>query len=571
MNQEEALSRENDRSEREEVLDGASDDDSAPQFRHDRMLSYKRFLDPIAATALAIHLALIFFGGFSFGFDFVPILGAFFGFIAVPLCTWALTRRLDHAIDFLLGDARGLGGAIRLFGAIAFLFATIRLSAAMGEASIEIIQRTIELTTALLSISVMTSLAFLGLGAADIIYEATARFKYLSTRLMILLALSSIANFLWLSLIGLQARALIAWAVKQGHLEIYVDGIEKLERFASAYVGGVAGALSLELPFLLLLAWRFGRNATRGLVSLRRGFKRVELGRLDAPVPVIGNDEVAEMQRGFNRMLVAAQERQMLETAFGRYVSPLVLDQLRAHGGVGHIAAERRVASVLFSDIRGFTALSAGLAPETVIAILNAYMSSMIDCIARYDGYINKFVGDAIMVVWGAPLDQHDHALRAVCCAREMMRVLEDANARGGFAGHPLEMGIGVNTGPLVAGNLGNSRQVEYTVIGDSVNVASRACSAADAHEVAVTAAVCDAVNALTDNDPGALVTTSKGMVSMKGKGEVELFLVDKAPGEEVTLKHRTSSSLLVPVVDLETDESGASRVTERLAQPEDK
>ncbi len=334
-------------------------------------------------------------------------------------------------------------------------------------------------------------------------------------------------------------------------------------------MGGVAGALSLELPFLLLLAWRFGRNATRGLKSLRQGFRRVEKGRLDSPVQVIGNDEVADMQRGFNRMLVAAQERQMLETAFGRYVSPLVLDQLRAHGGMGHIAAERRVASVLFSDIRGFTAMSANLAPEAVIAILNAYMSSMIDCIARHDGYINKFVGDAIMVVWGAPLDQHDHALRAVQCAREMMRVLEDANARGGFAGHQLEMGIGVNTGELVAGNLGNARQVEYTVIGDTVNVASRACSAADAHQVAVTEEVCDAVRALVGEDPDALATTSKGLVPMKGKGEVELFLVDRAPGEDVALKHRTSSSLLVPVVDVSTDESGATVVEAK--RPADK
>jgi adenylate cyclase len=170
----------------------------------------------------------------------------------------------------------------------------------------------------------------------------------------------------------------------------------------------------------------------------------------------------------------------------------------------------------MFSDIRGFTALSATLAPEQVIAVLNAYMSLMIETIARYDGYINKFVGDAIMVVFNVPLDQPDHALRAVACARAMQRELADANARGLF-GERLEMGVGINTGSLVAGNLGNERQVEFTVLGDTVNVASRACGKAGAGEVVLTAAAREAAGA-------SAPATSLGRVALKGKGEVELF-----------------------------------------------
>jgi adenylate cyclase len=229
------------------------------------------------------------------------------------------------------------------------------------------------------------------------------------------------------------------------------------------------------------------------------------------------------MQRGFNEMLASARERQFLERAFGRYVSPVVLDRLRGVGAGAMLAGERRVATVMFSDIRGFTAMSTALAPEQVIAVLNAYMSLMIETIARYDGYINKFVGDAILVVFNVPLDQPDHALRALACARAMQRELAAANARGAFGAQDLRMGVGVNTGPLVAGNLGNERQVEFTVLGDTVNVASRACSKAAGDEVVLTAEARAAATEMT-RDGESLVTRDLGNVALKGKGEVALY-----------------------------------------------
>jgi len=267
---------------------------------------------------------------------------------------------------------------------------------------------------------------------------------------------------------------------------------------------------------------------------LRAGFDRVARGDYEHQVPVQGNDEFAVMQRGFNAMLASARERQFLERAFGRYVSPVVLDRLRHAGAGTMLAGERRVATVMFSDIRGFTAMSAALAPEQVIAVLNAYVSLMIETIARFDGYINKFVGDAILVVFNVPLDQPDHALRALLCARAMQRELASANARGLF-GEVIEMGIGINTGSLVAGNLGNERQVEFTVLGDTVNVASRACSKAGAGEVYLTAAVRDAAReAAARRGEEAPKVRSLGGVELKGKGEVELFALEGSPTEPV-------------------------------------
>ena len=165
------------------------------------------------------------------------------------------------------------------------------------------------------------------------------------------------------------------------------------------------------------------------------------------------------------------------------------------------MASESRVATLLFADIRGFTALSAAMSPEEVIGLLNRYMSILIEVVARYDGYINKFIGDAVLVVWNAPLDQPDHAARAARCAAAMQRALGRANAAGEFGSRTVGMGIGLNTGPLVIGQLGNERQAEFTVIGDTVNVASRACSHAAAGQVALTVAVRDACLA---EDPAA-------------------------------------------------------------------
>jgi adenylate cyclase len=159
-----------------------------------------------------------------------------------------------------------------------------------------------------------------------------------------------------------------------------------------------------------------------------------------------------------------------------------------------------------------------------VIAMLNSIMSLLIEVVARHDGYINKFIGDAMLVVWNAPLDQDDHAARAVRCAVATQEALAAQCAAGGFAGRQVKMGIGINTGPLVAGNLGNDRQVEFAVLGDTVNTASRCCSAAGPDEIWVTQATVEAVAA--HDEALAARFRSRGPVALKGKGDVELFAI---------------------------------------------
>lgn len=207
-------------------------------------------------------------------------------------------------------------------------------------------------------------------------------------------------------------------------------------------------------------------------------------GDFSASLQVQGRDELAQVARTFNAMVSGLREKDILERAFGRYVTTAVWNAVRSQSGL-EVPTSRREATVLFADVRGFTSLSEALDPAEVLQLLNSYFTRMLEVVAEAEGYVNKFIGDAVMVVFNAPMDQPDHAARAVRCAVQMQLALAELN-RSGRLLRPLAIGIGVNTGPLVAGNLGSERRAEYTVIGDTVNVASRLTGTAKAGDVVI-------------------------------------------------------------------------------------
>ena len=162
---------------------------------------------------------------------------------------------------------------------------------------------------------------------------------------------------------------------------------------------------------------------------------------------------------------------------FGRFVTPSVARTIidREEAGKLALGGEEKRVTVLFGDIRGFTTLSEGLAPGILLGHLNRYFDGMVDIVNRYEGTVNKFNGDNIMVLWGAPLEVKDQARKAVECALEMQRWIVSEREKGG---PDVSFGFGINTGPVVAGFLGAKGRMEYTVIGDSANVASRLTAA---------------------------------------------------------------------------------------------
>jgi len=156
---------------------------------------------------------------------------------------------------------------------------------------------------------------------------------------------------------------------------------------------------------------------------------------------------------------------------FSRFTNPHVARQLVERGG---IETGRRDITLLFSDIRGFTTLSETRKPEEVIALLNRYFSLQVDVVFRHGGSLDKFIGDCIMAIWGAPLDDPDHARRAVACALDMADTLQAFKRELGAEHTDFDVGIGLHSGPAVVGLMGSAKRLEYTAIGDSVNLASR-------------------------------------------------------------------------------------------------
>lgn len=169
------------------------------------------------------------------------------------------------------------------------------------------------------------------------------------------------------------------------------------------------------------------------------------------------------------------KQRVLIKTMFSTYVNASVVDELISHPEKLKLGGERKELTVLFSDLEGFTTLSEGMRPEVLVGLLNEYLSEMTGLVFRNHGTLDKFEGDAVMAFWGAPIHQEDHALRACRTALEMQEELVRLRDRWAGTGRPvLRARIGLNTGEMVVGNMGATGRFDYTVIGDSVNLASR-------------------------------------------------------------------------------------------------
>jgi len=174
------------------------------------------------------------------------------------------------------------------------------------------------------------------------------------------------------------------------------------------------------------------------------------------------------------KVTVEERENRKIRNVFSKYVSKQVVDQLLKNPDV-KLGGEKKTISVMFTDIRGFTAMSEKMDPKQVLNVLNEYLTAMTDIVFENEGTLDKFIGDAVMALYGTPVYYKDHALRAVKTGVAMQKKLDELNEKWTKEGKTtLKIGIGVNTGEVVAGNMGSLKRMEYTVIGDTVNLASR-------------------------------------------------------------------------------------------------
>jgi class 3 adenylate cyclase len=288
----------------------------------------------------------------------------------------------------------------------------------------------------------------------------------------------------------------------------------------------------VSLPALVSALSKMGDAILERVVPLTIAFDALAAGHRNVRLEVGGSREFRDLATQFNQMVTNLSLSEKMERAFGVYVSSQVLDQIKKQHGQVLIPAQLRTATVFFADIRGFTDMSEKLPPQEVVSILNRYFERVVQIVDTHQGYLDKFIGDAVVVVMNGPIDQADHAQRAANCATAVQKAVSAMNAEGLFPEiGALEVGIGIATGPMVAGNIGGESQMEYTVIGDTVNLAARLCGKAPGGAVWVNQACRDGLK-----DHGGIDELEA--MAVKGKAEKvrvhQIWPIGDTPGEDL-------------------------------------
>lgn len=222
----------------------------------------------------------------------------------------------------------------------------------------------------------------------------------------------------------------------------------------------------------LAAAW-LAKSVSKPVQILAQGVQAIGQGDYRYQVQIDSTDEIGQLGLAFNSMGTQLLEKEKIRTLLGKVVSPVVAQELLNHELV--LGGETREITALFTDLAGFTNISEQLSPQDLVALLNGYLTEMSAAISAHAGVLDKFIGDAIVAFWGAPVTDTAHAQQAVACALAMQRILQDLRKDWQRRGLPLlYMRVGINTGSAVVGNIGSIDRLDYTMIGDTVNLAAR-------------------------------------------------------------------------------------------------
>ncbi len=264
-----------------------------------------------------------------------------------------------------------------------------------------------------------------------------------------------------------KGEVLAILGIEQGRDQVYV-GIEKLLLY-----GLIAFAISIFVA--MFFAYFLSKLVSSSLTLLSKTVKSIGKGDFSHCKDLNTKDEFNDLSIAINAMAKGLKERERLKVGFARYVSHHAMEELIRQDTPVSLKGERKKATILFSDIKGFTSMSEELDPEEVLHILNEYYAKMIEVIFKYGGTLDKFIGDGLMVEFGVPLEDNLQEYRALLAAVDMHLELQKLSDKWEQEGKDrLEMGIGIHSGFAVLGNIGSERRMEYTAIGDTVNVASR-------------------------------------------------------------------------------------------------
>jgi class 3 adenylate cyclase/HAMP domain-containing protein len=319
------------------------------------------------------------------------------------------------------------------------------------------------------------------------------------------------------------------------------ENANEMER--KAKIAGVLGGAAFAL-IGILFGMFFAASISDPLRALQRGVKKIGEGNFEVAVPEKGAREVVGLAHSFNdlgrKLTEYIEKRDFIRDTFGRYVTKEVVQRLLESEGALALGGETREVTILMSDLRGFTALTADMSPEGIISLLNRYLEKMIQILVDYRAVIDEIQGDGILAFFGAPEHMADHPGQAVACAVAMQEAMEDINALNAAEGLPhLEMGIGISSGAVVVGNIGSELRTKYSVVGSPVNFTSRIEGMATAGQVLISADTCARVQEVVE-------TGEVLKVHMKGiPGQVTLYEV-RALGAPYNLRLKERQEALV-------------------------
>jgi len=295
------------------------------------------------------------------------------------------------------------------------------------------------------------------------------------------------------------------------HIGMNQNSITRVVRYvAVAIILTTVGVLLLGILFMTI----FVTVMIKPIRLLVNGVSAIAAGDFDQQINIKRSDELGDLTGAFNEMAKSLKEKEVMRGAFSKVVTKSVMDHLIQHPDGLKLGGEKKICTVFFSDIRGFTPMSEALSAEEVVHILNEYFTAMTKIIFKYEGTLDKYMGDAIMAIWGAPIEMNDHAERAVLAAIEMGEKMKELQAKWRMEGkREVNIGIGINSGEVVVGNIGSNERLEYTAIGDNVNLTQRLESVAEKGQILISSATYERVKHKVN-------ATMLDPIKVKGKAE---------------------------------------------------
>ncbi len=260
-----------------------------------------------------------------------------------------------------------------------------------------------------------------------------------------------------------------------------------LEHSTRQAVQAISGATLLIIALSIGMAFILGRRITQPIDKLVEASRAIGNGEYTFRFKERRTDELGVLMQAFNEMAEGMLEKSLVKNALSRYVSPGVARQILSNLDDVSLSGKRIEGSVLFADIAGFTQLSEQTSPEDLVRMLNRYFTLITCACSVNHGIVDKYMGDGVMLVFGAPEADRDHAFHAVSCALLIQKLVASENLKREEQGlSPVKLRIGINTGTMLAGNMGSCDRMEYTVVGDTVNLASRLCGITNGEQIVI-------------------------------------------------------------------------------------